>query len=39
MAPLSPMAAAMRFLESGEAMSALTEIDPADSPATVTQHR
>ena len=35
--PLSPMAPAIRFLESGDAMSALTEIEPADSPAMVTR--
>ncbi len=35
--PLSPIAPAIRFLESGEAISALTAIDPADSPATVTR--
>jgi len=35
-APLSPIAPAIIFFESGEAISALTEIDPADSPATVT---
>ena len=32
-APLSPIAPAIRPFESGEAISALTEIDPADSPA------
>ena len=37
MAPLSPIAPAIRPLESGDAISALTEIDPADSPATVTR--
>ena len=31
------MAPAIRSLESGDAMSALTEIDPADSPAMVTR--
>ena len=36
-APLSQIAPAIRFLESGEAISALTEIDPADSPAIVTR--
>ncbi len=35
-APLSPMAPAISPLESGDAISALTEIDPADSPAIVT---
>ena len=35
-APLSPMALARRPLESGEAICALTEKDPADSPKTVT---
>ena len=35
-APLSPMAPAMRSFESGEAISALTETEPADSPAMVT---
>ncbi len=35
--PLSPMAPAIRFLESGEAICALTDAEPADSPATVTR--
>ena len=35
-APLSPIAPAMRFFESGDAICALTAIDPADSPAMVT---
>ena len=35
-APLSPMAPAIRPFDSGDAISALTEIDPADSPAIVT---
>jgi hypothetical protein len=36
-APLSQMAPAIRSFESGDAISALTEIDPADSPAIVTR--
>ena len=36
-APLSQMAPAIRPFDSGEAMCALTEIDPADSPAIVTR--
>ena len=36
MAPLSPIAPAIKSFESGDAMIALTEIDPADSPAIVT---
>jgi len=35
-APLSPMAPAIKPLERGEAIWALTEMDPADSPAMVT---
>ena len=35
-APLSPIARANRPLASGEAMSALTASEPADSPAIVT---
>ena len=35
-APLSPIAPAIRPFDSGDAISALTEIDPADSPAIVT---
>ena len=34
--PLSMMAPAIRFFESGETTWALTEIEPADSPAIVT---
>src|SRR4051794_39106321 len=34
--PLSPIAAAIRFLDSGEAIWAQTEEEPADSPAMVT---
>ena len=36
MAPLSPIAAANKFLDNGVAIWAKTEIDPADSPAMVT---
>ena len=36
-APLSPIAPAIEAPERGEAMSALTESDPADSPAMVTR--
>ena len=36
-APLSPMAPAISPRESGDAMSALTAIEPADSPAIVTR--
>ena len=36
-APLSQIAPAIRPFESGDAISALTEIDPADSPAMVTR--
>jgi hypothetical protein len=36
-APLSQIAPAIKSLESGEAISALTEIEPADSPAMVTR--
>src|SRR6185437_16445939 len=35
--PLSPIAPAKRFLETGDAINADTEIDPADSPAMVTR--
>ena len=35
-APLSPIAPAIRPFDSGDAICALTEIDPADSPAIVT---
>jgi hypothetical protein len=35
MEPLDPMAPAMSSLASGETIWALTEIDPADSPAMV----
>src|SRR5512140_1321387 len=35
--PLSPMAPAIHLRESGEAICALTEIEPADSPAIVTR--
>ena len=35
-APLSPMAPAINPFDSGDAISAQTEIDPADSPAIVT---
>ena len=35
-APLSPIAPAIRSFDSGDAISALTEIEPADSPAMVT---
>ena len=34
--PLSPMAPAIRSFDNGDAIWALTEIDPADSPAIVT---
>jgi hypothetical protein len=34
-APLSQIAPAIRCLESGEAINALTETDPADSPLMV----
>ena len=33
--PLSPIAPAMRFLERGDTICALTETEPADSPAMV----
>src|SRR5262245_43942390 len=36
-APDSPIAPAMRFLERGDAICALTEVEPADSPAMVTR--
>ena len=35
-APLSPMAPAIKEDESGEVICALTETEPADSPAMVT---
>ena len=35
--PLDPIAPAMRCLASGETIWALTEVDPADSPAIVTR--
>ena len=35
--PLSPMAPAIRSLDRGEAICALTEMEPADSPAIVTR--
>ncbi len=35
--PLSPMAPAIRSLDRGEAIWALTETEPADSPAMVTR--
>ena len=34
--PLSPIAPAIKFLDNGEAICALTAIEPADSPAMVT---
>src|SRR5688500_12053591 len=34
--PLSPIAPAIKFFDKGEAMWALTETEPADSPAIVT---
>ena len=36
-APLSPIAPAIRPFDSGEAICALTEAEPADSPAIVTR--
>src|SRR2546430_16302640 len=33
--PLSPIAPAIKFLDNGEAICALTEMEPADSPAMV----
>jgi len=35
-APLSPIAALIKFLDSGDAICTETDIDPADSPAMVT---
>ena len=37
MEPLSPIAPAIKFLDKGETICALTETDPADSPAIVTR--
>ena len=35
MDPLSPIAPAIKFFERGDAINALTETEPADSPAMV----
>ncbi len=35
--PLSPMAPAIKFLDKGDAICALTDAEPADSPAMVTR--